>query len=192
MSSLVDYTVLGLLIEKPSYGYEIYDRYERRFEDLVGESSLSNIYAVLKRLQREAMIEQTAVEVATGSEGRPRIYYRVTGAGAGFFRGWLAERMRDDRGRSELLSRLAATGMRQVDAMLEVMDRYEEECMKEAQRATTPGHDESPSADQEVELIKDLMAEERRRSIAAQIDWIDYARSRVRAYAAKRFPGQAG
>lgn len=186
MSSLVDYTVLSLLIEKPSYGYEIRERFERRFGDLVGGSSQSNVYAVLKRLQREAMIEQTGVERAQGSEGRPRIYYRVTGTGAGMFRGWLAERLRDDRERSELLSRLAATGMRRVDAMLDVIDRYEQECVQEAQRAAQRAAEserEAPAVDRATKLIEDLIAEERRRSIAAQVGWIDYARSRIRAYA---------
>lgn len=182
MSSLVDYTVLGLLIEKPSYGYEVSERLERRFGDLVEGSSQSNIYAVLKRLEREAMIERTGIEVASGTEGRPRIYFRATGNGAGLFRGWLAERMRDDQGRSELLRRLVALGVRRVDAMLEVIDRYEQECM-EAQRAVKPEQEgSSPTADRETELIKDLLAEERRRTLAAQVGWADYARSRVRAY----------
>ena len=188
MSSLLDYTVLSLLIEKPSYGYEIRERFERRFGDLMGGTSQSNIYAVLKRLQREAMIEQIAVETAQGSEGRPRIYYRATGAGGGMFRGWLAKRLRDDQERSELLSRLAATGMRRVEAMLDVIDRYEQECVQEAQRAAQRAAElervgYSRAVDPGAELIEDLIAEERRRSVAARLDWIDYARSRIRAHA---------
>lgn len=183
MSSLLDHTVLALLIEKPSYGYEIYERFERRFEDLVGGSCQSNIYAVLRRLEREAKIEQIDVEVARGSVGRPRTYYRATGAGAELHRRWLAERIRDDKGHSELLSRLAATGMRGVDAMLDVINRYERECREEMQHAVRPQQASSRAADRGTALIEDLIAEERRRSIAAQLGWIDYARSRIRAYA---------
>jgi DNA-binding PadR family transcriptional regulator len=187
---MLEYTVLGLVIEKPSYGYEIYERFERRFGHLVDGGSQSNIYAILKRLQSEAMIEQTDAAVASVSEGRPRIYYRATGSGASTFRGWLAERMRDDRERSELLSRLAATGMRRVDAMLEVIDRYEEECLQEARRTARPEREGSSVAPEwEAELMEDLLLEERRRSIAAQLSWIEYARDRVRAYASQRFPG---
>ena len=50
MRSPVNWAVLGLTIERPSYGYEILQRFERNYGELLKLSSPSQIYKALDSL----------------------------------------------------------------------------------------------------------------------------------------------
>lgn len=176
LASLIDYAVLSLVIERPSYGYRMREEFEQRFGGFLSLSQ-SNLYDVLKRLEAEGYIE---VSGQGGSRGRPRINYRSTAAGAAAYRAWLAERLRDDPQRLELLSRLASTGVGRAEAMREVVDRYAQECLAEARELETPpARNETGAIDSFSELVEDLIAEERRLVVDARLGWIAYARGRI-------------
>ncbi len=176
VASLIDFAVLSLVIERPSYGYRMSEEFDRRFGGFLSLSQ-SNLYDVLKRLEGEGYIE---VASQGGTRGRPRINYQSTAAGTTAYRAWLAERMRDDPQRLGLLSRLASTGLGHGEAMRDVIDRYAEECLAEARELETrPARDATAAAVGLSELIEDLMAEERRRVVAARLGWIAYARGRI-------------
>src|SRR5277367_4210446 len=97
LRSQVACAVLGLVIEKPSHGYEIGQRFERRFGGFlsVGRSS---IYAALGTLMGAALIEKMSARSATGvSRGaKAGASYRATAGGARAYRALLAERLRSD------------------------------------------------------------------------------------------------
>src|SRR5580658_10158919 len=83
LRSQVACAVLGLVIEKPSHGYEIGQRFERRFGGFlrVGRSS---IYAALGSLMEAELIEKMATTSSTGvSRGaKAGAAYRATADGA--------------------------------------------------------------------------------------------------------------
>ncbi len=97
LRSQVACAVLGLVIEKPSHGYEIGQRFDRRFGGFlsVGRSS---IYAALASLMDAGLIEKMAGRSTTGvSRGaKAGASYRATAPGARAYREWLAERVRND------------------------------------------------------------------------------------------------
>ena len=134
LRSQVTSAVLGLVIEKPSHGYEIGQRFERRFGGFlsVGRSS---IYAALGTLMEAELIEKMAARSTTGvSRGaKAGACYRATAPGARAYRGWLAERLRNDPQRVEMLGRMTLAGVHSVDAALDFIARYERECIREAQ-----------------------------------------------------------
>lgn len=107
MRSTVDVVVLGLLLEQPSYGYELCKRFERRFDGLVSVSR-SHVYSALNSLLRDELIEPLPTD---GSERQPKVRYRVTAAGASAFRGEVAAQLDDAIRRSRLLGRLTATAV---------------------------------------------------------------------------------
>src|SRR5271168_5258522 len=82
LRSQVACAVLGLVIEKPSHGYEIGQRFERRFGGFlsVGRSS---IYAALASLMEAELIEKMATSSSTGvSRGaKAGAAYRATASG---------------------------------------------------------------------------------------------------------------
>ncbi len=185
LRSQVACAVLGLVIEKPSHGYEIGQRFERRFGGFlsVGRSS---IYAALASLMEAALIEKMSGRSTTGvSRGaKAGASYRATARGARAYRSWLAERVRNDPQRVEMLGRMTLAGVHSVEAALEFIGRYERECVREAQELERPPGSESGCGGIS-ELVERLLIEERRRMIDAQLAWITYARAELRAMRAR-------
>jgi PadR family transcriptional regulator PadR len=70
--ALLDACVLGLVLEKPAYGYELTQRAQAIID--VSESTL---YPVLRRLQKEGML----TTFDQPFDGRNRRYYEITTAG---------------------------------------------------------------------------------------------------------------
>ena len=185
LRSQVACAVLGLVIEKPSHGYEIGQRFERRFGSFlrVGRSS---IYAALGTLMDARLIEKVSARSNTGvSQGaKAGACYRATAQGARAYRGWLAERVRNDPQRVDMLGRMTLAGVHSVEAALDFIARYEQECVHEARELARPS--DTPSACLGVsELVERLLIEERRRMIDAQLAWITYARAELRSVAAE-------
>lgn len=118
---MVDVAVLGLVIERPSYGYELSKRFEQRFGALL-HVSRSHIYAALNSLLGDQLIEPLPTDE---SQRQPKVHYCATAAGAEAFRGWVAEQLHDNVQRSQLLGRIAATGVRGRDEVLTLVDGHE-------------------------------------------------------------------
>lgn len=181
LRSQVACAVLGLVIEKPSHGYEIGQRFERRFGGFlsVGRSS---IYAALGSLMDAMLIEKLSARASTGvSRGaKAGASYRATADGARAYRAWLAERLRKDPQRVEMLGRMTLAGVHSVEAALDFISRYERECVREAQELARPADSEPDGGGVSV-LVERLLIEERRRMIDAQLAWITYARAELRA-----------
>ncbi len=144
LQASVNWAVLGLVIEKPSYGYEIGRRFLTRFADFV-PASLSNIYTTLDRLVRLGLIEPTHAQAATVSGRQQKLHYRATSEGARAYRTWLARRLREVDHRSELLLRLLSVCLRGVPALDEVLGRYEAECVEEERRLQARPPSQRPS-----------------------------------------------
>jgi DNA-binding PadR family transcriptional regulator len=167
LPSLIDGIILALVIEKPSYGYELHKRFERRFGEFLS-TSLANVYDALGRLEDDEYVE---VAGHSGARGRPRVNFRATTKGIDTHLSWLAERLREDPQRFPLLSRLASTSLRRTDAKLKVIDRFVEDSSQEARQIAMPECDD--------ELLWDLFIELHRRMVTAQLEWGAYARSKV-------------
>jgi DNA-binding PadR family transcriptional regulator len=88
--SLAAWLVLGLIIQQPSHGYELYQRFERF--GAVLPLSRSSVYAVLDRLRERGMVEEIDLEpVGPVSRKREsRRSYRATAVGASAYRRWVA------------------------------------------------------------------------------------------------------
>jgi DNA-binding PadR family transcriptional regulator len=189
LRSQVTCAVLGLVIEKPSHGYEIGQRFERRFGDFlsVGRSS---IYAALGSLMDAELVEKLAPYANTGVRrgAKAGASYRATALGARAYRSWLADRVRNDPQRVAMLGRMALAAVHSVEAAMDFIARYEQECVREAQELARPDTEVQSDADGLSAVLERLLVEERRRIIDAQLAWITYARAELRA-ARPRSPG---
>lgn len=131
------------------------------------------------------MIEPIVIEPS----GRPRRQhdsrhsYRATRTGARAFRRWIAERMRDDPDRLELLARIAAISFLGADAVSEVIDRYESDCVQEMK--SLPASDPEDEHFGIAQLVEALVVDQRRREVRARIDWAVHARRVLQAQAAR-------
>lgn len=181
LRSQVACAVLGLVIEKPSHGYEIGQRFERRFGEFlsVGRSS---IYAALGSLMDAELVEKMPPDTDTGVRrgAKAGASYRATAEGARAYRIWLADRVRNDPQRVAMLGRMALACVHSVEAAMDFIARYEQECVREAQELARPTNLEAGS-DGLSAVLERLLVEERRRMIDAQLAWITYARAELRA-----------
>jgi DNA-binding PadR family transcriptional regulator len=171
--------VLALVIERPSYSYEIWKRFEQRFSSLYPLSK-ARIYQVIDHLLANDLIEELATDAPTMRQ--PRVAYRATAEGARAHREWLAASIQEDPRREELLRRLLATGARDARAMLQVIDVYERTCLDDVARDGRAFADAASDGDDRAgELRERLIAEERRLAREAQLKFISFARAHIRA-----------
>lgn len=82
-----DTIILSLLLEEPSYGYEISRTIRQRTDGqyVIKETTL---YSAFNRLEGNGFIESFS---GTESQGKPRTYYRITEAGKQYYREKCAE-----------------------------------------------------------------------------------------------------
>lgn len=198
LRSPVNYAVLGLVIEKPSYGYELMQRLQNRYGELLVVSSPSHVYAALDRLQRERLIVHhdrgSALEPADedAPARQPKVTYRATADGAVVYRQWLAEQLRDDGARVELIGRMIATGARDLRAIGDLIDRYDAECVTASQQMPLADRAAAEAGvEHERDFVRRLVQEERRFVLEAQLRWIDFAREELRARAARQGSGDS-
>src|SRR5580700_2521510 len=175
LRSQVACAVLGLVIEKPSHGYEIGQRFEGRFGAFLN-AGRSSIYAALGTLMDAGLIEKMPGRSTTGvrrgaKAGAP---YRATARGARAYRSWLAERVRNDPQRVEMLGRMTLAGVHSVEAALYFIGRSERVCIREAQELSRPLDAVDVERGDISRLVERLLIEERRRMIDAQLAWITY------------------
>ncbi len=181
LQATVNWAVLGLVIEKPSYGYEIGRRFMARFGDLV-PASLSNIYTTLDRLVRMGLVEPTHSEPASSSGRQHKLHYRATSEGARAYRAWLARRLRSGEQRSELLLRLLSVCLRGVRALDELLGRYEGECLEEQRALPSAPPQDAPDPELMPALLSRVIDAERRQMLDAQIAWVRSTRAELREH----------
>jgi len=97
--------VLGLVIERPSYGYELSRRLVERLGELLPVSR-SHVYGALDALQRGGLIEP--LPAAADTRRQPKVHYRATPAGRRAFEEWVVAALDDHARRARLLGAIAA------------------------------------------------------------------------------------
>ncbi len=185
MRSPLNWALLGLVIQRPSYGYELVQRFERTYGDALELSSPSQIYTALDALKRRSLVEEFA---ETGEEPRvvrqPKPHYRATAEGMRGYQEWLIAQVQDERRRSHLFAQQLSV-LAPHDA-LAVIERYERACLTQASRTPIAARDDQPIDGGGV--VDRLVYEEGRLAVGARLAWIDYARREFTALASRRSP----
>lgn len=202
LRSPVSWAVLGLVIQRPSYGYELVQRFERTYGHVLELSSPSQIYTALDALERRELIEKLSPGEAPEISRQPKPHYRPTPLGVDSHADWLIEQAHDERRRSHLFAlQLAVLGPR---GALAILERYEQMCLQDAGETSSErsrkggGHEAgTPSAGagtrtgertgeggQAGQLAARLSREEQRLSVQARLAWIGYARRELSELAA--------
>jgi DNA-binding PadR family transcriptional regulator len=186
MQSAVQWALLGLVIERPSYGYELAQRFESAYEGMLHLSGVSYVYTALDTLQRRSMIEEIP---GTRSGRQPKPRYRATVEGVDSYKERLTAQIQEDFRRSRLFARQLAVFAHEPEMALEIIERYGDACLEEAADASIPPHASHP-ADAVSGLAARLVSEESRLAMEAKLPWVDYARREFMALAADRSSGE--
>lgn len=179
MRSPVNWALLGLLIRRPSYGYELTQRFERTYPHTVEISSRSQIYTALDSLAKRGLIEHAQDGPLREPVRQPKLRYRATAAGIVAYEQWLIEQVSEDERRSQLIAQHFAA--LPAEHAVRVLERCAEACLEAAGRLPAE-EDELP--DQRPQALAERLAEEEERlRTGAVLSWIEYARSELRAAA---------
>jgi DNA-binding PadR family transcriptional regulator len=182
MQSPVIWALLGLVIERPSYAYELAQRFDRTFEGALTLSSTSRVYTALGTLQKRGLVEEVS-GTRTGRQPKPR--YRATARGAADYRDWLVGQFDDNRRRQRLFVLQLAALARDAESAFELVARFEQACVKEASRTPVSSRNGS-SPDPGTDLVTRLLSEENRLVVAATLAWVQYVRRELVALTKQR------
>lgn len=179
MQSPVNWALLGLIIERSSYAYELAQRFDRAYEGALSLSSTSHVYTALEALARRSFVEEVPGTRA-GRQPKPR--YRATVAGVAGYRDWLVGQLREERRRQRLFVLGLAALRGHPEVAMEIVDRYEQACLQECMVSPACDRD-GASREGEAGLIPRLLCEENRLALQAKLAWVDYARRELEAVA---------
>jgi DNA-binding PadR family transcriptional regulator len=182
MQSPVNWALLGLVIERPSYAYELARRFERTYEGTLSLSSVSHVYTALTTLKSRELIEEIP-GTRVGRQPKPR--YRATAKGLADYRGWLLGQLAEDRRRQRLFVLELAALARNPEAALDVVADYERACLAEAASAPI-GVLDGAAAEGTSALVARLISEEHRLAVGAKLAWVQYARRELSTLADAR------
>jgi DNA-binding PadR family transcriptional regulator len=180
------HAVLGLVAERPSYGYQLAQRLEERFPS--GGWERSGVYGALDSLEREGYVEGVG-EGARGETGRgpPRKGYRVTEPGREFFREWVLAPSPFSPSRQMFDLKLQLAGPDLWPALTEQALGQETYCMAElkeltdAEKENPPGQ---PSTWAQASAVLRRNAEIK--LLEARIEWLQEARQMMTTFLSKR------
>ena len=164
MRSPVNWALLGLVIERPGYAYELAQRFENTYKGALTLSSTSHVYTALTALSERTLVEELPGSRA-GRQPRPR--YTATSKGLEAYEEWLIGQVGEERRRQRLMVLQLAALKRAPDAHA-ILARYE-------QALATHSAERGPCS----ECIAALLDEERRLSTEAMLAWVAFAREQL-------------
>ena len=182
MRSLVNWMLLGLVMDRPSYAYELAQRFERTFGDELSLSSVSHVYTALGTLKERELIEELP---GTRAGRQPKPHYRATEKGIGEYQRWLTRQVIEDRQRQRLFVLALGALAQRPQAALEIMEHYEQTYLQEARQGSIPSIADV-AGQRTAELVSALIGEESRLVVAAKLAWARYARAALSALPAAK------
>jgi DNA-binding PadR family transcriptional regulator len=172
MHSSVNWAVLGLVIERPSYAYELAHRFERTYAGALSLSSVSHIYTALSTLRERGLVHE--VPDPRGA-ARSKRRYEATERGLCDHAEWLIAQIPEERRRQRVIVAQLGALARTPERATTVLDAYERACLAEL-AAAPPAGDKTPGT---TGFVTRLVGEETRLAVAAKLRWVQYARTQL-------------
>lgn len=122
------HVVLGLVVERPGYGYSLQQRMSERLGFL--DLAESAVYKTIARLEEDGLVEEARQGAGLGMRrGGQRILYQATDRGVDEFRSWMASP--SDRAvlRDELQTKLALSNPRDLPQLLRAAEDQSRLCL---------------------------------------------------------------
>jgi DNA-binding PadR family transcriptional regulator len=124
MGLSLKYVLLGMVVERPGYGYELQTRVEERLPFF--NYTAGAVYPALDRLEQELLIEATGVKESLSTlRGSPRVMYSATPDGITRLERWMYAATPPETSRDALLAKLAIARPQDVPRLLEMTRNQE-------------------------------------------------------------------
>jgi DNA-binding PadR family transcriptional regulator len=169
--------VLGLVIERPGYGYDLARRLQERF----GSSGFAptGVYSALDQLRSEALVCSVGSRGGDSNErGAPRTIYEATPKGIDHFEEWMLRSSSPAPVRDELYMKIALSRPHNLPRLMELAQAQEANCLTRLDDLKRPlparTRDGSRSwSEVAVLLVRDAEV----RQLQARIEWLQRARN---------------
>jgi PadR family transcriptional regulator, regulatory protein AphA len=171
------HALLGLLLDRPAYPYELADRLQKRLGPTWAVNE-GQVYQTIKALERDRLIERQE-SASAGSDSRH--VYSITDTGCAEFERWFERDSRVRVSRRPLLVKITLAGPQRLEAVLAKIDAYELECL-ECLKDLARESDEVPDDGRLVRadhLLLRLNLKAEILSIEAELSWARHAREMV-------------
>jgi DNA-binding PadR family transcriptional regulator len=122
------HVVLGLVIERPGYGYQLAQRLQERFGS--SEFAPSGVYSALDQLSREELVRAAGGAMGSPCARRaaPRTIYEATDEGVGRFEAWMLGSSPAPPLRDELHMKIALCRPRNLPRLIDTVYGQELTC----------------------------------------------------------------
>jgi DNA-binding PadR family transcriptional regulator len=188
LASPTSWLVLGLLVERPGYRYEV----GKRATDRLGPAWKFNqrgIYIILDSLVRSGLAEAEMRQTPRRAKQSSTKWYFATPDGRAALEGWLLTPLSSIRPwRPEIVAKLAVARPEDMPDIMKALDEYERDCfalVSAVMTADTPAPLTS-SGDAPGSLAPKLLNEHHEIHLEAELRWIAYARAVLSEFQDKR------
>jgi DNA-binding PadR family transcriptional regulator len=168
--------VLGLVIERPGYGYDLARRLEERF----GSSGFAptGVYSALDQLSSDELVRSAgAGEGAANERAAPRTIYEATPKGIDHFEEWMVGSSSLAPVRDELYMKIALSRPHNLSRLIELALSQEQDCLARLQDLRQPAwrsQHGKPKAWSEVAGL--LVRDAEIKQLQARVEWLQKAR----------------
>jgi DNA-binding PadR family transcriptional regulator len=168
--------VLGLVIERPGYGYDLARRLQARF----GSSGFAptGVYSALDQLSSEQLVRSAGSRAcATNERAAPRTIYEATPRGVDRFEEWMLAGSSLAPVRDELYMKIALSKPHNLSRLIELARAQEEDCLARLEQLRAPlGVSRGgPRAWSDVAVL--LVRDAEIKQLQARVEWLQKARS---------------
>jgi DNA-binding PadR family transcriptional regulator len=183
------HAVLGLVIERPGYGYQLAQRLDERF----GSSGFapSGVYSALDQLARDDLI-RSAGEKGPGPARRaaPRTIYEATDEGVDHFEAWMLDPSPTPPLRDELHMKIALCRPRNVPRLIDAVCGQELVCLGRLRDLKGVAGQEPAGSGDWSALMRTLAAGAEVAFWNARIEWLQGARELLEQLRDERRPAR--
>ncbi|HEY5192790.1 MAG TPA: PadR family transcriptional regulator [Solirubrobacteraceae bacterium] len=168
--------VLGLVIERPGYGYDLARRLEERF----GSSGFAptGVYSALDQLSSDELVRSAGSRADAANErAAPRTIYEATPKGIDHFEEWMVGGSSLAPVRDELYMKIALSRPHNLSRLIELARTQEQDCLarlQELRQPVTRPQQGRPKAWSEVAVL--LVRDAEIKQLQARVEWLQKAR----------------
>jgi DNA-binding PadR family transcriptional regulator len=169
--------VLGLVIERPGYGYDLARRLQERF----GSSGFAptGVYSALDQLTSEELVRSGGAQAGVANErAAPRTIYEATSKGIDRFEEWMLQTSSLAPVRDELYMKIALSKPHNLARLIELTQTQEQDCLARLQQLRQPAgirQQNRPKAWADVAVL--LVRDAEIKQLQARVEWLQRARA---------------